>query len=132
MKLSEYFKETAGRGIMATADASGKVNVAVYSRPHFLNEETVAFIMADRFTHNNLQENPYAAYLFMESSERYIGKRLYLKKTREEKDSPMIGDLRRRKYPQVSTDPENHESRYLVFFRVEKTLPLIGDGQLSQ
>ena len=70
--------------------------MAVYGRPHFINEKTVAFIMADRLMHKNLQSNPYAAYLFMESSERYVGKRLYLTKIKEEKDSALIDQIRRR------------------------------------
>ena len=32
--LSEYFEKTKGTGILATADAEGHVNVAVYARPH--------------------------------------------------------------------------------------------------
>ncbi len=63
MKLSEYFEKTKGRGIIATADAEGKVGIAVYARPHFIDEETVAFIMGDKLMHKNLQSNPHAAYL---------------------------------------------------------------------
>ena len=36
MKLSEYFEKTQGIGVLATTDASGQVNQAIYSRPHFL------------------------------------------------------------------------------------------------
>ena len=39
MKLSEYFEHVRGIGVLATADAQGKVNVAVYARPHFLDED---------------------------------------------------------------------------------------------
>ncbi len=78
MNLSEYFAKAKGCGVLATADAEGKVGIAVYARPHFIEEETVAFIMADRLTHKNLESNPHAAYLFIESGEKYAGKRLYL------------------------------------------------------
>ena len=44
MKLSEYFERAKGKGVIATADAKGKVGMAVYARPHFINEKTVAFI----------------------------------------------------------------------------------------
>ncbi len=40
MKLSEYFEKTKGRGFIATSDSKGKVGMAVYGRPHFLNEKT--------------------------------------------------------------------------------------------
>jgi len=124
MELSEYFEKTQGRGVLATADEKGKVNVAVYSRPHFINEKTLAFIMADRLTHKNILGNPAAAYLFMEDGTGYSGKRLYLKWIGEGKDSSLIEKLRRRKYYQGK---EAGGSRYLVYFRVEKVLPLIGD-----
>jgi hypothetical protein len=73
MKSSEYFEGVTGRGVLATAGSGGNVNAAVYSRPHFIDEETVAYSMTDRLTHSNLQSNPHAAYLFMESGEKYEG-----------------------------------------------------------
>jgi hypothetical protein len=126
MKLSEYFEKTKGRGVMATSDSKGKVGTAVYGRPHFLNEKTVAFIMADRLMHKNLQSNPHASYLFMESKERYAGKRLYLTKIKEEKDRVLIDKIRRRESCPVY-DVYQNEIRYLAYFRVDKVLPLIGD-----
>jgi len=126
MKLSEYFEKTSGRGVIATSDAKGKVGMAVYGRPHFINEKTVAFIMADRLMHKNLQSNPNASYLFMESGERYIGKRLYLTKIREEKDSDLIDQIRRRDR-RSSYRVYGDKSKYLVYFRIHKVLPLIGE-----
>jgi hypothetical protein len=126
MKLSEYFEKTKGRGVMATSDSKGKVGMAVYGRPHFLNEKTVAFIMADRLMHKNLQSNPYASYLFMEPGERYVGKRLYLIKIKEEKDKSLIDKIRRRESCPVYTAYEN-QIKYIVYFRIDKVLPLIGD-----
>ena len=51
MDLSEYFDQTKGRGVLATADAAGKVNAAVYAHPYFMDGNTVVFIMAERLTH---------------------------------------------------------------------------------
>ena len=123
MKLSEYFRTMRGTGVLATADAQGRVDAAIYASPHFIDEETIAFIMADKLTHQNLQSNPHAAYLFMESEEgRYKGKRLYLTKIREEKDSETLEAMRRKKYPELKG------REFLVYFRVDKVLPLIGAG----
>ena len=47
-KLQEYFESTKGVGVLATADSNGKVDAAIYSSPHFLEEGTLAFIMRDR------------------------------------------------------------------------------------
>jgi len=126
MKLSEYFEKAKGRGVIATSDSKGKVGTAVYGRPHFINEKTVAFIMADRLMHKNLQSNPYAAYLFMEAKDKYVGKRLYLRKIKEEKDSSLIDEIRRREScPAYAVYKDI--IRYLVYFRIDKVLPLIGD-----
>lgn len=124
MKLSEYFEKTAGRGVLATSDVHGAVNVAIYARPHFVDEETVAFIMADRLTHKYLQSNPRAAYLFMESGEKYVGKRLYLTKIKEEENPALIDKMRRRKAYSAPAE-DRTEKKYLVYFYIEKILPLI-------
>ena len=126
MKLSEYFEKTKGRGVMATSDSKGKVGMAVYGRPHFINEKTVAFIMADRLMHKNLQSNPYASYLFIESGERYVGKRLYLTKIKEENDKVLIDKIRRQESCPVYTVYRD-QIKYLVYFHIDKILPLIGD-----
>ena len=81
--LKEYFESTKGSGVLATADSGGEVDAAIYSRPHFVEEGTLAFIMRDRLTHHNLQSNPHATFLFMEDGQGYNGKRLFLKKVRE-------------------------------------------------
>ena len=126
MNLSEYFENKTGKGVLATADSEGKVDVAVYSRPHFIDEETIAYIMTDRLTHKNLQSNPNAAYLFMESGEGYIGKRLYLTKIKEETDPEEINKIRWRK-TYVAPGDEKSKSRFLVYFKIDKVLELSGE-----
>jgi len=125
MKLSDYFEKKKGKGVIATADGNGKVGTAVYGRPHFINEKTVAFIMADRLMHKNLQSNPSASYLFIESGDKYAGKRLYLTMMKEEKDSELIDKVRRKDACPVD---EGYKKglRYLVYFKVNKVLPLVG------
>ena len=75
MGLQEYFESAKGIGVLATADADGKVNVAIYSRPHFPegDDQEVAFIMNDRLSHDNVEANPHAAYLFVEETHGYVG-----------------------------------------------------------
>lgn len=126
MNLKEYFEVTKGSGVLATAGADGSVDVAVYARPHVMDEETVAFIMADRLSHKNLQSNPHAAYLFREGSTGYSGKRLHLTKVNEETDVEKIQALRRRKVP-IACEPGEGEVRYLVTFHVDRVRPLVGD-----
>ena len=125
MELKAYFEQTTGLGILSTANADGRVDAAVYSRPHFMDDGRIAFIMRDRLTHHNLQSNPYATYLFKENGPGYQGKRLFLTKVAEECDSDLLYELRRRTYP---PEKDRRENRYLVFFNIDKTLPLVGAG----
>ena len=46
MTLKEYFEDRSGTGVLATADGEGKVDAAIYSTPHVLDNGTVAFIQA--------------------------------------------------------------------------------------
>ena len=126
MNLSEYFENTKGVGVLSTADSDGKVNAAIYSRPHMMEDGSIAFIMRDRLSHANLQSNPRAAFLFMEEGAGYKGKRLYLIKTREEENSELIEELSRRS--KAGKKDTMSESKFLVFFQLEKELPLIGSG----
>ena len=80
MDLRDYFENTQGTGILATADSGGKVDLAIYARPHFVGDDTAAFIMRDRLSHKNLQSNPQAAYMFIDKGPGYQGKRMYLQK----------------------------------------------------
>ena len=70
--------------------------------------------------------NPSAVYLFKEDG-AYEGKRLYLTKIREEKDSPLSGEIRRRHRDVAGKNPA--EEKFLIYFTVDKVLPLIGDGK---
>ena len=125
MTLSEYFEETKGTGILATANDSGELDVAIYARPHFEDEETIAFIMADRLSHANLQTNPKAAYMFIEEGKGYGGKRLYLSRIREESDQDKIKALRRRSVP--ADCAADSPPRYLVYFHIDRIRPAVGD-----
>jgi hypothetical protein len=127
MKLSEYFEGRKGFGVLSTADGEGRVNAAVYARPHVLAEDQVAFIMPDRLTHHNLQSNAHAAYLFLEKEPGYRGVRLHLSKVLEEQDSERLRALRRKIYPPELEEKEG--LRYLVVFKVDKILPLLAAQQ---
>jgi len=126
MDLHDYFETTTGTGILSTADKDGKVNAAIYSRPHFLDDGKLAFIMRDRLSHSNLRSNPHAAYLFIENGPGYKGKRLYITMVREEKNTDQIKSLQRRK-----RKTEVNEDRFLVFFELDRERPLVGDDNKS-
>lgn len=123
MSLTEYFENVEGIGVLGTADAGGKVDLALYARPHVLDENTVAFIMGDHLSHDNLSSNPHAAYLFVERGEAYNGLRMYLTRTHEETDPQKIEALRRR-----SPGERDYTGiqRFLVQFKVDEVRRLVG------
>jgi len=130
MDLKDYFENRKGLGVLATADGEGRVDAAVYARPHVTGDDTVALIMADRLSHANLQANPHAAYLFHEAGAGYEGVRLHLTKTGEETSPTKIQELRRRSTPEGCQGEEGDE-RFLVTFRVDRVRPLVGDGDVE-
>jgi predicted pyridoxine 5'-phosphate oxidase superfamily flavin-nucleotide-binding protein len=127
MELKDYFAQVSGFGVLATADADGKVNLAVYARPHILEDGTLAMIMRDRLSHHNLQTNPHAAYLFREEGAGYRGRRLHLTKIGEEKDTARIAEIKRRQ--PAMTSEADRGPLFLAFFQVDRVLPLIGPGE---
>jgi len=126
MELKPYFENAKGTGVLATSDAEGRVGIAIFARPHVLDDGTVAFIMPARGTLANLQTNPHAAYLFTEDRAEggdWAGARLYLTKVGEEQDTERLKSLRRRTYD------DDRQGRYLVIFQVDRVLPLLGSGE---
>ena len=91
-----------------------------------MDDGSIAFIMADRLTHANLQSNNHAAYLFKEEGKGYKGTRLFLTKLREEQDSDLLYSIRSKRY---ASEKEEGKTRFLVFFNVDQVLPLIGAGE---
>lgn len=126
MTLHEYFENETGTGVLATADSEGIVDVAIYARPHVIDEETVAFIMSARRSHKNLETNPHAAYLFKTDGSGHEGKRLYLTKTGEDRNMDLINRLRRRK--RAMTPGRADDTASCVYFRINEIRPLIGDN----
>ena len=124
MSLKEYFENIKGLGVIATAGADGRVDAAVYARPHIMEDGLLAFVMRDRTTRANIQDNPRATFLFKEEGPGYNGKRLYLTKVKEEDDADIIESVRRRNY---LSDRNSDESMFLVYFKVDKERPLVGD-----
>ena len=123
MDLKAYFGENKGVGVLATADGSGKVNAAIYSRPHVGDDSTVSFLMADRRSRANVEANPKAAYLFKLDG-GYDGVRIYLTHAATEKDPAAVRqwrEMRNYRGPSYSD-----EGKWIVTFRVDEIRPLTG------
>ena len=123
MSLCQYFEKAKGIGVLATTDAAGQVNQALYVKPLFPDgdDSTCAFVMANRLTHDNVGHNPSAAYLFIEEGDGYVGKRLSLTVIGEETDPKKI-QAARHSVPTIG----QQDRAYLVYFHVDGVRPLSG------
>ena len=125
MDLAGYFEKNDGVGILGTSDSSGKADLAIYAKPFVVDENTIALVMKQRLSHQNLKANLQAAYLFLEKGSGYKGIRLYMTMLREESNQSLIADMRKKQpcmFPQ-----EDDSGKFLVFFRVDHIRPLVGD-----
>ena len=127
MNLEKYFTDTKGTGVFATANGNGEVNTAIFSRPHMAEDGRMIFIMGDNKSHENLRTNPCASFLFMEAGHGYQGKRFHLTKTAEEENDELVRHLCR--HCKETNDPDSMHKRYVVYFTIDKELPLIGTGE---
>lgn len=125
MDLLAYFENTEGTGILATSDTDGIVDLAIYARPEVAGEATIAFVMKERLSHQNLKTNPHAAYMFIEKGEDYKGHRLYLTKLREETNTSVVEEFIKRQ-PEIA-EPGDDSNKYLVYFHVDNIWPLVGE-----
>jgi hypothetical protein len=122
--MQEYFENRQGVGVLSTADSDGKVDAAIYAKPHVLADGSIAFIMRDRLTHKNINANPHAVYLFIENAGGYKGVRLFLKKVREDDNAELIKQMTRRCL--TAEEDAAKGPKFIVYFEVEKILNLIG------
>jgi len=129
MTLKEYFHNTRGTGVLATADNEGRTDAAIYSRPHIMDDGSLAFIMRERLSFNNLQSNDYATFLFMENEAHLKGMRLFMKKTGDDTNEELISSMTRR-----NLSPEKDKAagpKHIVYFNLEKALELVGGKEID-
>ena len=129
MDLASYFESARGTGVLATSDESGRVDAALYAKPHVIDETTVAFVMKERLSHRNLRTNLHAAYLFMEEDGGYQGVRLYLTMLREEVNQTLVEAMRQKQPEMFAKADDSH--KFVVQFKVDRVRPLVGDFPVS-
>ena len=125
MDFKEYFGSVKGTGVFSTADDNGVVNSAIYAAPYSTDDGQLSFIMRERKTHENIGVNPHACFLFIEAG-KMTGKRIYLTKVKEEKNSETLSSYR---HHGKKSEGAADEDLYQVFFKVDKVLPLVGSGE---
>jgi hypothetical protein len=83
--------------------------------------------MTDRVTHNNLQSNPNAAYLFLEEGPEFNGKRLTLTLIKEDREDELIEWLRSKTYQEFKERIE-----CVSYFRIDEVLPLVEPAERKE
>lgn len=126
MNLENYFGNVKGTGILATSDAEGNVDAAVYAKPYIIDEKIIAFSMMEQKSYSNIKANPKACFLFIEKGEGFNGYRFYIQQKGEETDPDNIKMLK--KTYNIVDIPSN-EKRYLVYFKISQIRSLIEDKE---
>ncbi|HEY3275654.1 MAG TPA: pyridoxamine 5'-phosphate oxidase family protein [Syntrophorhabdaceae bacterium] len=122
MTLKEYFDGNDGLCVLATADSTGVVDQAVYTKPGVVDETTIALIMLDRLSHANLASNPHASILFIEKAPASRGRRLFITKLREEEDPAAVERFRSETGYYLPAG--DLKKTFLVYFHVDRIMPL--------
>jgi hypothetical protein len=123
MKLAELMKP-GGKGVMATADADGSVNTAIYAPPHLGDDGTAVWGMTEGRTNRNIRGNPNASYLYIGPGNGYQGVRLTLK-LKEIQDSGNLLETIRSRTRQSSGEAAAVAVKYVVFFEIVEERPLV-------
>jgi hypothetical protein len=79
---------------MSTSTADGRVNSAVYARPHVIDEATLVWGMTDKRTYRNISENPHASFLFKTNSPGFSGVRLTLELIKTEEEGELLETIK--------------------------------------
>lgn len=124
MDLRKYFADAKGIGILGTADADGKVDLAIYAKPIVVDGNTIALVMRERLSHQNIRNNPNAAYMFIEEPDDNRGLRMYLTMIREETNSSIVEKIIE-EHPEICPEPDE-ANKYLVHFKVDRVRELVG------
>jgi hypothetical protein len=123
MTLSDAIKP-GGRGVISTASAECVPNSAIYAHPHIIDEETVAWGMTESRTYKNVQENPHAAYLYINPGPGFSGVRLVLKLHKMEDSGSMLDEIKAHTAEIVSKNAGS-AVKHVAYFKVTERRPLV-------
>ena len=130
-KLMEYFNKAPRLGTLSTADKAGKVNSAVFGSPRMTDEKTVVMGLGKNRTLANLQQNPHAVYLIMETGATLMdwkGIRVYLKAQNIATSGPVL-DAFKVQMAKVAGEEAAKMIYAAVSFEVIEVRPIIDMGQ---
>jgi len=123
MNLSELFANP-GLGVMSTSSSDGKVNSAVYARPHVIDESKLVWGMTDKRTYQNLTCNRHAVFLFKTEGPGFNGVRLTLEMIKTEEEGELLAAIRKNT-DEIVCSGAGDAVTHAVWFKVVEVRPLI-------
>jgi hypothetical protein len=126
-QLMEQFNKQPRLGSLATSDADGAVNNAVFSAMRMVDENTVMLAIGDNRSYANLRVNPRAAFIFFEPAQNafdWQGARLYLRVASIAESGPVLEHMTTMVRRAVG-DKAADNVKAAVTFKIEEVRPLI-------
>jgi len=130
-KLLEYFNKQPRLGVISTSSKDGKVDSAVYGSPQMIDENTVVVALAKGRTFSNLQENPNAVFMIMETGSGILdwkGIRVYLRMKEHVTSGPQL-DMYKSQTAKIIGEQAANMIKVLATFEVTEVRPLLDFGQ---
>jgi hypothetical protein len=134
MKISEAtkkFLQAEGKAnILATADKSGKVNVAMFGSYQLVDDSSVLVMLGDNRSFSNLKENPQAACIVMLHGKTGMateGCRLYMKVRSIEDDGAKFNEVKEKIKARIGAGADI--LKHLVLFDIVEARPILDFGQ---
>jgi hypothetical protein len=130
-KLMDYFNKSPRIGTLSTADKAGNVDSAIFGSPRMADEKTVVMGLGKNRTLANLQQNPNAVFLIMESGATLMdwkGIRVYLKTMKIVTSGPVLDNFKTQ-MAKVAGEEAAKMIYAVVNFEVSEVRPLIDMGQ---
>ena len=126
-QVMEMFNRETRIGALATSNAKGDVNAAVFGSPRMIDEETVIMAIGDNRSFKYLQENPKASFIVVEpgkSPTSWKGVRLYLEVDTFERYGEVL-DSFRENIRKVAGNRSADAIKAAIRFKVLDVRPLI-------
>jgi len=130
-KLTDYFNKSPRIGTLSTADKAGNVDSAIFGSPRMADEKNVVMGLGKNRTLANLQQNPNAVFLIMESGATLMdwkGIRVYLKTKKIVTSGPVLDNFKTQ-MAKVAGEEAAKMIHAVVNFEVSEVRPLIDMGQ---
>jgi hypothetical protein len=96
-ELMVLFNKQPRIGVLATGNKVGDVNAAVFGSPQMIDENTVVMGIGENRSFRNLQRNPKAVFIVVESGESaadWRGARVYLEASVMETGGPFFEQIK--------------------------------------